>query len=163
MNNRRFWISTLLAWLVFLGIDFLFHGSIFQTLWQEELQAIKATQELFILIPFGYASFLLLVILIGYCFINIYPSKPEIKQVTGFALVFSLLYSLSNFLGLFSYVNIPLQHLLQYNLVYYIEILAVVFIFYYSSYAENIRGITWISILSFLGLVAFGIIIQNLN
>ena len=35
MNKKRFWISTLLAWLVFIGIDFLLHAGLLENLWKK--------------------------------------------------------------------------------------------------------------------------------
>ncbi len=162
-KQGKFWGTTILAWVVFIGIDFLFHASILESLWQEEIDSIKPTTDLFILIPMGYLSFLLLTILVGFTFTKIYPSKPEGMQVVRFSLIFGLLYSLSNLFGLYSYMNIPLKQLIIHNLVYFIEISAVVFIFYKSIYRKNLNKIIRYSLLAFFLLVVIGLIIQNLN
>lgn len=161
-NNRRFWSTTILAWIVFIGIDFLFHASLLESLWKGEIDAIKPTIDLFILIPMGYGSFLLLTLLVGYAFTKIYPSKPESKQVLKFALIFGLLYSIGNLLGMYSYVNIPLKHLILFNAVYFIEISAVVFVFYKVFYRETLKKITGYVLLVFFLLVIIGITIQNI-
>jgi hypothetical protein len=161
-SRNRFWVTAILAWLVFIGIDFFFHASLLQSLWEEEIVAFKPSNDLFALVPFGYVSFLLLTILVGYCFTKMFPSKPEGKQVVKFSLIFGILYSLSNLLGLYSYVNIPIKHLVSYNLVYFIEILAIVFVFYKANYRESIKKIIWYSVLTFFMLVIVGIIIQNI-
>ena len=161
-SGKRFWTTTLLAWLVFVGIDFLFHASILKSLWQEEIDVFKSEKNLFVLIPFGYLSFLLLTLLVGYCFIKIFPTKPEGKQVLLLSLIFGGLYSASNLFGLYSYVDIPLKHLIAYNIVYFIEILAVVFVFYKASYRDTIKKIIGYSILTFFILVIVGVILQNM-
>ena len=97
IKRRRFWITAILAWIVFIGIDFLFHASLLETLWQEEIELIKSAKDLFILIPVGYLSFFLLTVLVGYTFTKIYQEKPKRKEVIGFSLIFGLLFSVSNF------------------------------------------------------------------
>ena len=160
-SRSRFWTTTLLAWLVFIGIDFLFHASILKSLWQEAIGAFKPETDLYVLIPFGYLSFLLLTLLVGYCFIKIFPTKPDGKQVFLFSLIFGGLYAASNLFGLYSYIDIPLKHLITYNLVYFIEILAIGFVFYKASYRETIKKIIGFSILTFFLLIIVGVIIQN--
>ena len=162
INQRRFWSTAFIAWLVFIGIDFFFHASLLESLWQDEIDAIKPKIDLFLLIPLGYLSFLLLTILVGYSFTKIFQTKPNRNKVLGFALIFSLLYSSSNLLGVFSYVNIPLKQLIIMNVIYFIEILAVVLIFYIATYREKVNRIFWFSILTFFALVIIGIIIQNI-
>jgi hypothetical protein len=163
INQRRFWSTAILAWIVFIGIDFLFHASILESLWQEEIELIKPDIELFILIPLGYLSFFLLTVLVGYAFTKIYQEKPTIKEVIGFLLIFGLLFSGSNLLALFAYVDIPLKQLIIYNVVYFIEISAVIFIFHKAMFRKRIKKLIWYSILTFFVLILTGIIIQNVT
>jgi len=161
-SRKRFLTTTLLAWLIFIGIDFFFHASLLKSLWQEDIDTFKPEMDLCILIPFGYLSFLLLTLLVGYCFIKIFPSKPGGKQALKFSLIFGGLYALSNLFGLYSYADIPLKHLIAYNVVYCIEILAVVFVFHKAIYRTTIKKMIGYSILTFFLLVIAGIIIQNI-
>jgi len=162
INNRRFWSTAIIAWLIFIGIDFFFHASLLESLWKEEIESIKPEMDLFILIPIGYFSFLLLTLLVGYSFTKIFQTKPNKNKVIGFSLIFGLLYSVSNLLGVYSYVNIPLKHLIIMNAIYFIEISAVVFIFYKATYRKKLNRLLWNSILTFFALVIIGIIIQNI-
>ena len=163
MKNRgRFWAIAILAWIVFIGLDFLFHASLLKSLWQEKVDAFKSAEDLFILIPSGYLSFLLLTLLVGYAFTKIYPTKPSGRQTARFALIFGLLYAVGNALGLYSYVNIPLKHLVVYHLVYFIEIAAVVFVFYKAYYKKSLRKAIWYALLAFFVLVVVGVILQNI-
>ena len=146
IKHRRFWSTTIIAWIVFIGIDFFFHASLLESLWQEEIEAIKPAIDLFILIPIGYLSFLLLTLLVGYSFTKIYQSKPSRKEVTVFSLIFGFLFSGSNFLAFIGFVNIPLKNVLIYNLIYFIEISAIVFIFYKTLYNTKIKKMVWYSI-----------------
>ncbi|HKK12054.1 MAG TPA: hypothetical protein VJ945_04445 [Flavobacteriaceae bacterium] len=161
-NWRRFWATAILAWIVFIGLDFLFHASLLKSLWQEEVDAFKSPEDLFILIPSGYLSFLLLTLLTGYCFTKIYPTKPSHIQATRFTLIFGLLYTVGNLLGLYSYVNIPLKHLVIYNLVYFVEITAVVFIYYKAMYRKKLKKVIWYCLLTFFLSVFVGVVIQNI-
>ena len=162
IKHRRFWSTTIIAWIVFIGIDFFFHASLLESLWQEEIEAIKPAIDLFILIPIGYLSFLLLTLLVGYSFTKIYQSKPSRKEVTVFSLIFGFLFSGSNFLAFIGFVNIPLKNVLIYNLIYFIEISAVVFIFYKTLYKTKIKKMVWYSILAFFVLIILGITLQNI-
>lgn len=162
ISHRRFWSTAIIAWILFIGIDFFFHASLLESLWQEEIDSIKPEMDLFILIPVGYFSFLLLTLLVGYSFTKIFPTKPDRNKAIGFSLIFGLLYSIGNLLGVYSYVNIPLKQLVIMNVIYFIEISAVVFIFYKASNNKKLNRLVWYSILTFFSLVIIGIIIQNI-
>lgn len=151
-----------MAWLLFIGLDFLFHASIFASLWKEDTAIFKSLENLSLLIPVGYLSLLLLTVLIGYLFFKIFKIKPPIKEVLIFALIFSILLSLSNLLGLFSYIAIPLKHLLIINLVYFIEIIVVTLSLYFIVFSANLKKVIWLSILTFFILFITGIVIQNI-
>jgi len=156
-----FWKTVLLAWLIFIGIDFFFHAALFSQHWKENIPAFKTPENLFLLIPAGYLSFLLLTILIGYLFEKIFKEIPTKSQSLSFALSFGLLFSCSNLLGLYSYIEIPLKHLILFNLVYLIETIAVTFIFHKSRTLEKLNKLTAILIGLFFLLILSGIIVQN--
>ncbi|UCD03645.1 MAG: hypothetical protein JSW73_03835 [Candidatus Woesearchaeota archaeon] len=161
MEKKRFWLSTITAWLLFVGIDFLFHASILQNIWKE-ITAAKPLEELALLIPVGYTGFLLLTILIGYLFVNIYKEKLQLKEVVKFGIIFGGLYSLSSFLGSFSFINIPIFFLTLINIVNFIEIFGVVIVYNNLLYGNRFRRKTGIIISVFIILLIFGIIIQNI-
>lgn len=158
---KRKIISILIAWMLFIGVDFLFHASILTTMWEADNTSVKSLEDLAILIPVGYTSFLLLTILVGYIFFRIFKVKPELKDVLKFGLTFGVLFSLSNLLGLFSFVSIPLDHLILINLVYLIEIVVVSLSLYYCMFSEKLSKIVWSAILLFFLLLISGIVIQN--
>jgi hypothetical protein len=154
--------SIILAWLIFIGIDFFFHASLFESVWKEDLPAIKSLDNLALLIPAGYLSFLLLTALIGFLFFRIFKDKPSLGEVLKFGFIFSILYALINLLGLYSYVEIPLKQLVLFNLVYFIETFAVSISIYYTMYATNLRKSFLFTIIIFVGFLIAGIIIQNI-
>ena len=161
MKKKRFWLSTLTAWLLFIGIDFLFHASILQNIWKE-IEVAKPLEELALLIPVGYTSFLLLTILIGYLFVNIYKEQPQLREGVKFGIIFGGLYSLSNFLGSFSFINVPVFFLILTNIVYFIEIFGVVIVYNNLLYGNRFRKKIGIVIIVFIVLLISGIIIQNI-
>ena len=163
MDKRKFIRSTLLSWIIFIGIDFLMHASILEKLWAEEIEAIKPSLDLAILIPVGYFSFLLLTLLVGFVFVRVYPIKPEKRSAFRFALLFGGLYALSNLLGVYSYVDIPIGHLILFNLVYFIEIVAVVFVYYNTYYnRDKTKKQNLLYTIYFFTLLVAGVIIQNI-
>ncbi len=160
--NKRHLVSIVLAWFILIGIDFLFHASLLAGYWNADLPALKPLDDLALLIPAGYLSFLLLTALVGIVFFKIFKTMPAIGQVFGFGLVFALLFSLSNLLGLYSYVDLPLKHLVVFNLVYFIEIIAITLCFYYFSFKLSLRKSILYTVVIFFGLIIIGIIIQNI-
>jgi hypothetical protein len=161
MMQKRFWLSTIIAWLLFIGIDFLFHASILQNIWKE-ITVAKPLEELALLIPVGYASFLFLTILIGYLFVNVHKEKPPTKVVFEFGIIFGGLYSLSSFLGSFSFLDIPVFFLIFTNVVYFIEIFGVVIVYNNLLFGNRFRKKIGILLVVFILLLVSGIIIQNI-
>jgi len=156
-------VPIIVSWFIFIGVDFLFHASIFESLWKEDIPALKSLKNLALLIPAGYFSFLLLTSLIGYIFYRLFPIKPKVKEVLVFAVTFGTLYSLSNIFGLFSYVEIPMKQLIAFQFVYFVEIIAVSFCLNQILFSKNRKKDILISFLIFILLLILGIIIQNLG
>lgn len=161
-KSRVFWVNLFFAWLVFLGIDFFFHAGLFKLLWIEDTPAIKTLDELSRLIPVGYLSFLLISWLVAYTFTNIFREKPEASRVTKFAFTWGILFALSNFLGLYSYVTIPIKQLALFNFVYFIEIFSFCYALNGLYFSENKRRVKRIIFLLFFGSIFLGVILQNI-
>lgn len=161
IKTKRVVTSILISWLLFIGVDFLFHASIFASLWKEDIPAFKPLISLALLIPAGYFSFLLLTILIGYLFFQLFKLKPQLIEALRFGVIFGLLFSLSNFFGLFSYIDIPIKQLIVFNFIYFIEVIIVTLCLYYIAFSTNIKKTVWISILIFFCLLIIGAVIQN--
>lgn len=162
MNKKRFIRSILIAWILFIGIDFVIHAAILENLWAEQLSAIKSALDLAILIPVGYFSFFLLTLLIGWLFVKIYKDKSSLADTFYFGIIFGLLFAGSNLTALFSYVNIPLKNLILYNIGYFVEILVVTYSIHKTYYGEKQKRHMIISLVLFFTLIFTGILIQNL-
>lgn len=161
MRSSKLWINTFFAWLVFVGIDFICHAAILANLWEESVPAFKSLDDLALLIPAGYGSFFLLTLLIAYTYSKAFYERPSRSKLIGFFLMWAILFSVSNFLGTFSYLDVPLKHLLSFNFVYFLEISVVIILLnglYHSNKRKRYR--IW-SVLLFFLLIVLGIVIQN--
>lgn len=163
ISIKKFLLTSLMAWLVFIAIDFICHASLLTRLWQNNLSAVKSQEDLFNLIPVGYAGFLLLTLLVGYLYMSRFKEKPPNKEAANFSLIIGLLLSGSNLLSSISYVNIHTYIQITFHFVYLIEILAVVFIFNRSLYSDKLKKHAWQYTALLFTLVFLGILIQNLT
>jgi hypothetical protein len=162
ITKRRFILSTLMAWLMFLMLDFLAHAGLINALWAEELPALKPKGDLFRLIPFGYLSFLILTSLIGWLYVRLFDGHGSVKKGFLFGMSFGMLFSLSTFLGWYSFLNLPFLFLLAASLVYFVEISAVGLIYGFLLHSASIKKRVWrLVAIIFMGLV-LGIVLQNM-
>lgn len=161
--NKRFYKTVLVSWLIFVGLDFLFHAGIIKNLWHEPVAAFLPDKELFNRIPLGYLSFLLLTILIGLAFIRIYREKPSTQALFKLAGLAGLLFASSNFLALYSFINAPLKHLLIFNVVYWLEMVIVFFLISEGLYTLSFRKYASKYVTLFLLLITLGVLIQNIS
>ncbi|NOR83586.1 MAG: hypothetical protein GQ526_08850 [Ardenticatenales bacterium] len=63
-SPRRLVGVTLLAWFAVLGFDFLLHGGLLARLYAEPSPFLLPAEDAFRLIPLGYLSFLVFIILL---------------------------------------------------------------------------------------------------
>jgi len=159
---RRFVLTTFVAWLFFLMIDFLAHAVLLSSFWAQDLQALKSKDELFRLIPIGYLSFLILTFLFGWLYARLFKTDGDVKKGLAFGAICGGLFSLSNFLGWISFLNLPPLFLFLVSLVYFVEISGVGFVFGYLLHPASIKKRIW-AIISFIVFGFFlGIALQNI-
>jgi hypothetical protein len=158
---NRFWKTTLCAWILFIGIDFFFHAGLIYNLYAEKIPGLLADKDLFARIPLGYVGFLLLTILVGYIFNKIYRERLTRMELIKFGSLVAGLFSVSNFLALYSFLEIPLIHLTVFNIVYLIEIYAVIHSFNIGLFTDRFRRYAIGCLMLFLSLVIAGTILQN--
>jgi hypothetical protein len=161
VSKKRFWTATILAWVLFIGIDFLFHASLLKSLWEEDIPALKPLDELFVLIPAGYLSFFLLTLFTAYVFYRIFPKRPNGSESAVFSMIFAALFAVSNLLGLYSYVALPLKQLIAFNLVYFLEVFTVLIFLSRALYVKKISRTVIYTIIAFFALLITGLILQN--
>ena len=159
---RRFVLVTFLAWLIFLMLDFLAHTVFLNSFWAQDFPAIKSKDELFRLIPIGYLSFLILTFLVGWLYSRLFKANGNTMTGFVFGAIFGGLFSLSTFLGWYSFLSLPPLFLFLVSLVYFVEISGVGLVFGYllhpASIKKRIRVIVGIIVLGFCS----GIILQNI-
>jgi hypothetical protein len=160
---RRFILTTFVAWLFFLMLDFLAHAVLLRSLWEQDFQALKSKEELFRLIPFGYLSFLILTFLFGWMYARLSKTDGDVKKGLTFGAICGGLFALSNFLCWYAFLNLPLLFLFLASLVYFVEISGVGFVFGYLLHPVSVKKRVW-AMISFIILGFFlGIALQNIT
>lgn len=161
MKKFRFFLTTFAAWLVFLMIDFLAHATLLKPFWDKGYSALKSLDQLFVLIPIGYLSFLFLTLLVGWVYVRIYGVRGNSKKGILFGILFGGLFSLSTFLAWYSALDLPAEFIFFISLVYFAEILGVSWTFGFLYHPQSIKKRFWlVMVIVFLGLmIAF--VIQN--
>ena len=158
---RRFVLTTFLAWLVFLMLDFLVHAVILNSFWARECPALKTKEELFHLIPFGYLSFLILTIMIGWLYTRLFKSSGDVKKGLAFGAIAGGLFALSNFFGWYSFLNLPPLFLFLASLGYFVEISSVGLVYGYLLHPSSIKKRAWIVASMVVFGFFLGIVFQN--
>jgi hypothetical protein len=143
-------------------LDFLAHAVLLNSFWTQNNQALKTQDELFRLIPFGYLSFLLLTILFGGVYVQLFRSKGNAKKGLAFGAAGGGLFALSNFFGWYSFLNLPTLFLLLASLVYFVEISAVGLVFGYLLHPATIKKRIWIVSSTIVSGFILGIAFQNI-
>ncbi|MCB0657010.1 MAG: hypothetical protein KDC57_12785 [Saprospiraceae bacterium] len=151
------------AWLIWIGIDFLFHASLLQSFWNASIAAFKKPNELFSLIPYGYLSFLLLTVFLYLLVSKIREKNPTPNYLIYLAVISGLLLSGSNFFAQYSYLNIPPVTLLIFNAVYFIEIVVSVYVIGRGIEQYHLKQYGWRVFLAFILMIITGLIIQNIH
>ena len=162
ISRGRIIPSVFFAWLVFLTLDFLAHASLLSSIWEQGHPALKAKGELFRLIPLGYLSFLFLTILVGWLYKRIFGSEGSAIKGLLFGATFGSLFALSNGLGWYSFLSLPLDFVVWVSLVYFVELAAVGLVFGLLMHPVSLRKRIWLLTgFVILGFV-IGIVLQNL-
>jgi hypothetical protein len=159
----RFAVATLMAWLLFLTIDFLAHAVLLSSFWAQNLTALRSKDDLFRLIPFGYSSFLILTLLFGWLYSRLFKTDGNAQKGLAFGAICGGSLALAIFLSWYSFLNLPPLFLFLASLVYFVEIMGVGFVFGYLLHPVSVKKRIWI-ILSFIVLGLFlGIALQNIT
>jgi hypothetical protein len=104
LSRSRFVKISLLAWLAFLAVDFLFHGALLAKWYASESPSLLSLEVAFARIPLGYAGFLLLVVLIVWLGDRLGVSGAS--EGLRFGAFFGVLKAASHGMGLVSIVNV---------------------------------------------------------
>ena len=161
MNTKRFILSLVMAWLLFVMIDFSAHATLLRHFWDKEFSVFKSKQELFCLIPFGYLSFLILTFLVGWVYTHFYRESGDVKKGISFGAIFGALFALATFFAWYSALNLPFLFILLVSFIYFVEIAVVGFTFSYLMHLASVKKRLWVLIVVVGGFVV-SIILQNI-
>ncbi len=156
INKTRFILASILAWLLILMLDFLAHATLLSHFWAQDYPAQKSKEELFRLIPFGYLSFLVLTLLVGWLYVRFYREEGNAKKGLSFGAVFGGLLALATFLSWYSALNLPAFFILLISIVYFVEVCAVGFTFGYLMHPKSVKKRVW----GIVGIVLFGLVLS---
>ena len=156
INKSRFILTSILAWLVFVMLDFLAHATLLSHFWAQDYPAQKSKEELFRLIPLGYLSFLVLTLLVGWVYVRFYKESGGAKKGLSFGAVFGGLFALMTFLTWYSALNFPALFILLISVVYFVEIVAVGFTFGYLMHPESVKKRVW----GLVGIIILGLVLS---
>jgi len=158
INKTRFILASIMAWLLFVMLDFLAHATLLSHFWAQEYHALKSKEELFQLIPFGYLSFLVLTLLVGWMYSRLFREGGSARKGLSFGAVFGGLFALATFLGWYSALNLPVLFILFISFVYFVEIAGVGFTFGYLMHPESVKKRVW----ALAGIITFGFVLSIL-
>jgi hypothetical protein len=161
INKTRFIITSILAWLLLLMLDFLAHATLLSHFWAQDYPAQKSKEELFRLIPLGYLSFLILTLLVGWIYVRFYGERGNAKKGLSFGAVFGGLFALMTFLGWYAALNLPALFILLISIVYFVEIVAVGFTYGYLIHPESIKKRVWVLISIIIFGLVLSVVLQN--
>ena len=143
-------------------LDFLAHAVLLNSFWAQDYQALKAKDELFRLIPFGYLSFLILTFMFGWVYARLFRTNGNVKKGLAFGAYAGGLFALSNFIGWYSFLELPPLFLFFVSLGYFVETIGVGFVFGYLFHPASIKKRIWIIISIIVGGLFLGIVLQNI-
>jgi hypothetical protein len=156
IDKSRFILTSILAWIVFVMLDFLAHATLLSHFWAQDYPAQKSKEELFRLIPLGYLSFLILTLLVGWIYVRFYKEGGNAKKGLSFGALFGGLFALVTFLSWYAALNFPALFILLISIVYFVEITAVGFTFGYLMHPESVKKRVW----GLIGIILFGLVLS---
>ena len=151
---------TLLAWLSVIGFDFLLHAGILAPLYADPHPFLLPPERAFVLIPVGYLSFLLLVILVVWLMVRLEISGWQSGFIFGLQLG-ALIWAAVT-IGLISISTAPLILMVGWFIGQTIETGIAGLVVGAGLAADRLRTILiWVILFSIVAFV-IGILLQNI-
>ena len=163
MDNKPFWRLVgiaFLAWISVIGFDFLLHASILAPLYAETHPFLLAPERAFALIPVGYLSFLIFVVMIVWLMIKL--NIINWKEGLFFGLKLGALIWGALTLGLISITSAPLNLMVGWFLGQTVETGIAGLVIGAGLGAEKLKNLLIWVVLFVLGAFVLGVILQNL-
>ena len=151
----------LLAWLAVIGFDFFLHAGVLASLYSDPSPFMLSPEEAFRLIPLGYLSFLMLIVLLVWLMPRL--GVAGWKSGLVFGLIVGALISGAGYLGLFSISTVPPVLLVGWFLGQTAELGLAGMILGSGLATSRLRPLLIRVIVLFVITVALGIILQNIT
>jgi len=163
MVKNSFWRLTgitLLAWLSVIGFDFLLHASLLAPLYADPHPFLLPLERAFVLIPVGYLSFLIIVILVLWLMVRLKIAKWQAGFLFGLKLGALTWGSVA--VGLMSISTAPLLLMVGWFVGQTIETGIAGLVIGAGLGAEKLRSIVLWVFLFALGSFILGVVLQNI-
>ena len=157
---RLIWIG-FLSWLAVLGIDFFFHAGLLADLYTESVPSMLAPEDAFKLIPLGYLSILIQVVLLLWLIVRLDIQTGRDGAIFGGKLGFLL--GSSMLIGMLSIYVIPWRLLLGSGFAQIMEMAVAGAVIGSGVGAENTRTILFRVVAFVIFLLFLTIAMQNLG
>jgi len=151
----------LLAWLAVIGFDLFLHAGVLATLYSEPSPFLLPPEEAFRLIPLGYVSFLMLIVLLVWLMPRL--GIAGWKSGLVFGLIVGALISGAGYLGLLSISTAPQVLLIGWFLGQTVELGIAGMVLGSGLATERLRPLLIKVIVFFIVTVALGIVLQNIT
>jgi len=103
------------AWFIFLSIDFLLHAVILATWWKKTADYWLSPEDLFLMIPIGYASFAIYCGALTWLYVRIVGDRRTIGTAFQFGAIAGLVYGVSTILANYAVFAMPSSLLLVWS------------------------------------------------
>jgi len=155
-------IVTFAAWSVFIAVDFLLHAVIFAPWWKANGSYWLPPFELFNLIPFAYASFLINCFVLVWLIVRVYGDKPNLLKVISFGAIAGLFYGFSITFANYSLFPMPNSSLFLWPLSFTIELTLVSITARWVLIAKQTLKRAMLCFLIAILIIVIGTVIQNI-
>ena len=160
-NIRQLISIGFISWLAVLGIDFFLHAGLFAGLYTQSTPSLLAPEDAFRLIPLGYLSILLQIILLLWLIVSL--KIQTLKEGALFGVKLGLLLGSSMVLGMLSISTLTWQFLLGSMFAQVVEITLAGAIIGSGLRAESLRNLFFKVIAIVILLLVLTIALQNLG
>jgi hypothetical protein len=103
----QFVAAALAAWFAFVAVDFLIHAALLAGWWRATGEYWLSLQDLFVRIPYAYASFAICCIVLTWLLVRLYGADVSVSTRWRVGALAGLLYGTASVLAMYSVVRMP--------------------------------------------------------
>jgi len=150
------------GWLIFVSIDFLFHAVIFAGWWKATASYWLDPEELFRMIPFGYATFAIYCAVLTWLYVRIQGDRRSFGTAFRFGGLAGLIFGALSILANLSVFRLPLSSLLVWPASFLIESAVACVVTSWVLDAERPWRRVGLALAAALILIIVGVVLQNI-